>query len=46
MMSHAAIVCREYGLPAVTGTGFASGQIKTGMRLRVDGNAGKVTVLG
>ena len=23
MMSHAAIVCREYGLPAVTGTGFA-----------------------
>ena len=24
MMSHAAIVCREYGLPAVTGTGFAT----------------------
>ena len=22
MMSHAAIVCREYGIPAVTGTGF------------------------
>ena len=45
MMSHAAIVCREYGLPAVTGTGTASAKIKTGMRLRVDGNAGTVTIL-
>ena len=45
MMSHAAIVCREYGLPAVTGTGNASAKIKTGMRLRVDGNTGTVTIL-
>ena len=45
MMSHAAIVCREYGLPAVTGTGNASTRIKTGMRLRVDGNSGTVTIL-
>jgi pyruvate,water dikinase len=45
MMSHAAIVCREYGLPAVTGTGNASSKITTGMRLRVDGNNGTVTVL-
>lgn len=45
MMSHAAIVCREYGLPAVTGTGNASSRIKTGMKLRVDGNTGKVTIL-
>ncbi|WP_425072790.1 PEP-utilizing enzyme [Sagittula sp. S175] len=45
MMSHAAIVCREYGLPAVTGTGNASSRIKTGMKLRVDGNAGTVTIL-
>ena len=45
MMSHAAIVCREYGLPAVTGTGNASTRITTGMRLRVDGNDGTVTVL-
>lgn len=45
MMSHAAIVCREYGLPAVTGTGTASSKIKTGMKLRVDGNAGTVTIL-
>ncbi|MEZ5751082.1 MAG: PEP-utilizing enzyme [Paracoccaceae bacterium] len=45
MMSHAAIVCREYGLPAVTGTGNASSRIKTGMKLRVDGNTGTVTIL-
>jgi pyruvate,water dikinase len=45
MMSHAAIVCREYGMPAVTGTGTASSQITTGQRIRVDGNTGTVTVL-
>ena len=46
MMSHAAIVCREYGLPAVTGTGKASTTIKTGMMLRVDGNKGTVEIIG
>ena len=45
MMSHAAIVCREYGLPAVTGTGSASTTIKTGMTLRVDGTNGTVEIL-
>ena len=45
MMSHAAIVCREYGLPAVTGTGFATATIKTGDRIRVDGSNGTVTIL-
>jgi pyruvate,water dikinase len=45
MMSHAAIVCREYGLPAVTGTGSATAAIRTGQRLRVDGSAGTVTIL-
>ncbi len=45
MMSHAAIVCREYGLPAVTGTGSASSTIKTGQMLRVDGTTGEVTIL-
>jgi pyruvate,water dikinase len=45
IMSHAAIVCREYGLPAVTGTGNASSKITSGMRLRVDGNTGTVTIL-
>ena len=45
MMSHAAIVCREYGVPAVTGTGFGTNKIKTGDRIRVDGSTGKVTIL-
>lgn len=45
MMSHAAIVCREYGLPAVTGTGSASQKIKTGMMLRVDGSNGTVELI-
>ncbi len=45
MMSHAAIVCREYGVPAVTGTGFATSNLSTGQRIRVDGTNGTVTVL-
>jgi pyruvate,water dikinase len=45
IMSHAAIVCREYGLPAVTGTASGTTRIRTGQRIRVDGNAGRVTVL-
>ncbi|HYP73334.1 MAG TPA: PEP-utilizing enzyme, partial [Microbacterium sp.] len=45
MMSHAAIVCREYGMPAVTGTGTASVEITTGQRIRVDGGTGTVTIL-
>lgn len=45
MMSHAAIIAREYGLPAVVGTGRATAQIKTGDRVRVDGDNGIVTIL-
>lgn len=45
VMSHAAIVCREYGVPAVTGTAYGTREIKNGMMIRVDGNAGTVTIL-
>ena len=45
-MSHAAIVAREYGLPAVVGTGTATSRIKDGQRVRVDGGRGIVTILG
>lgn len=45
VMSHAAIVSREYGLPAVVGTGTATKRIKTGDQLRVDGNTGLITIL-
>ena len=44
-MSHAAIVAREYGLPAVVGTGTATQKIKDGQRIRVDGGRGIVTIL-
>lgn len=45
IMSHTAIVCREYGLPAVVGTGNAVATIRTGQRVRVDGEQGLVTLL-
>jgi pyruvate,water dikinase len=45
-MSHAAIVAREYGMPAVVGTGHATKLIKTGQRVRVDGDRGIVRILG
>lgn len=44
-MSHAAIVAREYGLPAVVGTGQATTRIQDGQRIRVDGARGVVTLL-
>jgi pyruvate,water dikinase len=45
IMAHTAIVSREYGLPAVVGTGFASQRIKDGQMVEVDGNSGVVRVL-
>jgi pyruvate,water dikinase len=44
-MSHAAIVAREYGMPAVVGTGQGTKRIRSGQRLRVDGDRGIVTIL-
>ncbi|MDY6984132.1 MAG: PEP-utilizing enzyme, partial [Pseudomonadota bacterium] len=44
-MSHMAIVAREYGMPAVVGTGQATKRIKSGQRIRVDGDRGIVTIL-
>lgn len=45
IMAHTAIVCREYGLPAVVGTGFATTTIRTGQLIEVDGGNGVVRVL-
>jgi phosphohistidine swiveling domain-containing protein len=45
-LTHAAIVSREYGIPCVVGTAVATTMIKTGDRVRVDGRAGTVQVLG
>lgn len=46
LLSHPAIVSREYGIPGVVGTRDATSLIADGARVRVDGNAGEVTVLG
>jgi pyruvate,water dikinase len=45
-LSHPAVVSREFGIPAVVGTRTATQTIKTGQRVRVDGAAGTVEVLG
>jgi pyruvate,water dikinase len=44
-LSHAAIVARELGIPCVVNTIHGSRTIRTGDRLRVDGNAGTVEIL-
>ena len=44
-LSHAAIVARELGIPAVVGCGDATMRLKTGDRVRVDGTAGTVELL-
>ncbi|CAL9484501.1 hypothetical protein SUDANB95_03087 [Actinosynnema sp. ALI-1.44] len=44
-LSHAAIVARELGIPAVVGCGNATSRISTGDRVRVDGGRGTVTPL-
>jgi rifampicin phosphotransferase len=44
-LSHAAIVARELGIPAVVGCGNATMRLKTGDVVRVDGTAGTVEVL-
>ena len=46
LLSHAAIVAREYGIPGVVGTREATGLIPDGARVRVNGEAGEVVVLG
>jgi pyruvate,water dikinase len=44
-LSHAAIVARELGIPAVVGCGNATMRLHTGDRIRVDGSHGTVEVL-
>ncbi|MCL4206140.1 MAG: phosphoenolpyruvate--protein phosphotransferase [Pirellulaceae bacterium] len=42
--SHTAILARALGIPSVTGLVEVTSQIQSGMRLLVDGEAGKVTI--
>jgi pyruvate,water dikinase len=46
LLSHPAIVSREYGIPGVVGTRDATSRIADGVRVRVDGTAGEVAILG
>jgi len=45
-LSHSSIVAREYGVPAVLGTGVATHRIRGGQRITVDGDGGVVTLGG
>lgn len=46
VLSHGSIVAREYGIPAVLGTGSATRRIHTGDEITVDGGAGRVVLAG
>jgi len=45
LMTHGAVVAREYGIPAVVSVAGATERIQTGQRIRVDGTRGFVEVL-
>ena len=45
MMTHGAVVAREYGIPAVVSVTQATTRLKTGQRVRVDGSRGAVTII-
>jgi pyruvate,water dikinase len=45
LMTHGAVIAREYGLPAVVGVENATRLIKDGQRVRVDGTDGYVEIL-
>ncbi|GGJ76101.1 hypothetical protein GCM10007111_42080 [Virgibacillus kapii] len=45
MMTHGAVIAREYGLPAVVGVESATKEIKDGQRIRINGTEGYVEIL-
>jgi pyruvate,water dikinase len=45
ILSHCAVVAREYGIPAVVGTGTATMMIQDGQTVEVDGQAGTVRII-
>ncbi|MGH9100792.1 MAG: PEP-utilizing enzyme, partial [Acidimicrobiales bacterium] len=45
LLSHSAIVAREYGIPGVVGTRDATERIPDGAQVRVNGTAGEVAVV-
>ncbi len=45
MMTHGAVVAREYGIPAVVGVHRATERLPSGTRIRLDGGSGRITLL-
>jgi len=45
MLSHAAVIGREYGIPAVLNLRSATQKLSTGQRIRIDGTRGTVEIL-
>jgi phosphohistidine swiveling domain-containing protein len=45
LMTHGAVIAREYGLPAVVGVEHATQRIRDGQRIRVHGTDGYVEIL-
>ncbi len=45
LITHGAVVAREYGIPAVVGVHDATIRLHTGDRVRVDGTSGKITII-
>jgi pyruvate,water dikinase len=45
LMTHGAVIAREYGLPAVVGVAHATRLIRDGQRIRVNGTDGYVEIL-
>ena len=45
ILAHGSIVAREYGIPAVMGTGNVTKRIVSGQRISVDGDTGTVRIL-
>ena len=45
MMTHGAVVAREYGLPAIVGVDRATTRLHTGQRIRINGSTGQVVLL-
>ncbi|MHA2122817.1 MAG: PEP/pyruvate-binding domain-containing protein [Promethearchaeota archaeon] len=45
ILGHGSIVAREYGIPAVVGTGTSTQRVKHGQKITVDGDAGTVALI-
>ena len=44
MISHGAVVAREYGIPAVVGVPSATERITTGQQITIDGASGTISI--